>query len=495
MLKGFVSGEEKDIIRIPMLVGNEYKEGWEVRDNQDRLIWGREDELQTTTGSLKLKGYGLPVKVKSLLGNGVQNGTPTPDAPIEPEFCGERTGNLWNGVEYIKTSLSSSETWTYSEDLAGSVYRVPCKPNTTYTLYLTENISLTLWRIRDVSTDAVPTAQSTSVQIVASHAESVPSGNSTTFTTSQNAKYILFQTNASLYSSVLNCIMLIEGSTIIPYEPYGYKIPVTNAGQTVPIYLGQTQTIRKIGKVDLASLSWTSISSGLWRSTSIQNIKYVSSNEELGNGMAEKYNMHTGKGMSTAVNCIAIDISQILVNTGDGTVKPSGMFWYALAEPETAIVNEPLYKIGDYADELNDTVATLPEITTTTGQNTLTVDTTLAPSSLTIKGHIKEQQPENLLPVSKFEDLSDPSWWSGGYYIRYNNMPAGTYVMSTNMPEKDPGDVYFNGENALNVPYEGRPVSMTINEGGSFYVLFFIDRGGYEKILDGTFVITLVKSE
>lgn len=41
MLKGFVSGEEKDIVRIPMKVGNEYKEGWEVRDNQDRLIWGR----------------------------------------------------------------------------------------------------------------------------------------------------------------------------------------------------------------------------------------------------------------------------------------------------------------------------------------------------------------------------------------------------------------------------------------------------------------------
>ena len=42
MLNGIVSGAEKDITRIPMKVGNEYKEGWEVRDNQDRLIWGRE---------------------------------------------------------------------------------------------------------------------------------------------------------------------------------------------------------------------------------------------------------------------------------------------------------------------------------------------------------------------------------------------------------------------------------------------------------------------
>jgi hypothetical protein len=36
------------------------------------------------------------------------------------------------------------------------------------------------------------------------------------------------------------------------------------------------------------------------------------------------------------------------------------------------------------------TVYTPPEIPTTTGQNTLTVDTDLEPSSLTVKGHIKE---------------------------------------------------------------------------------------------------------
>ena len=61
-----------------------YQEGWEVRDNQDRLIWGREDELQTATGTLPFKGYSLPVKVKSLLGNAVQNGMPAPDNIVTP---------------------------------------------------------------------------------------------------------------------------------------------------------------------------------------------------------------------------------------------------------------------------------------------------------------------------------------------------------------------------------------------------------------------------
>lgn len=61
--------------------------------------------------------------------------------------------------------------------------------------------------------------------------------------------------------------------------------------------------------------------------------------------------------------------------------------WYVLATPTTGIVNEPLCKIGDYADELT----TDPNITPQTGTNTLTVDTTLSPSLLSITGHIKQE--------------------------------------------------------------------------------------------------------
>lgn len=67
----------------------------------------------------------------------------------------------------------------------------------------------------------------------------------------------------------------------------------------------------------------------------------------------------------------------------------SGVYmWYVLAEPTTGIVNEPLAKIGDYADELHsaDTTVTIP---TAKGQNTLTVDTDLQPSSMSVTGHIK----------------------------------------------------------------------------------------------------------
>jgi hypothetical protein len=51
--------------------------------------------------------------------------------------------------------------------------------------------------------------------------------------------------------------------------------------------------------------------------------------------------------------------------------------WYVLAEPETGTVNEPLMKIGNYADSLT------TSIPCTAGENTLDVQTTVQPSEVT----------------------------------------------------------------------------------------------------------------
>ena len=45
--------------------------------------------------------------------------------------------------------------------------------------------------------------------------------------------------------------MLNAGSTALPYEPYGYKIPITCGGQTVPVYLGEVPTVRRVKKLVL----------------------------------------------------------------------------------------------------------------------------------------------------------------------------------------------------------------------------------------------------
>lgn len=53
------------------------------------------------------------------------------------------------------------------------------------------------------------------------------------------------------------------------------------------------------------------------------------------------------------------------------------------------IVNEPLAKIGDYADELSSEDATVT-IQTVSGSNTLTIGTDLQPSSVSITGNISQ---------------------------------------------------------------------------------------------------------
>lgn len=63
--------------------------------------------------------------------------------------------------------------------------------------------------------------------------------------------------------------------------------------------------------------------------------------------------------------------------------------WYVLAEPETAVVNEPLMKIGDYADTISFAQAGVT-IPTVSGENILDVPTEVPPSEVWIRGKIKE---------------------------------------------------------------------------------------------------------
>lgn len=222
-----------------------YQEGWEVRDNQDRLIWGREDELQTATGTLPFKGYALPVKVKSLLGNAVQNGTPAPDNIIIPEMCGVRTGNLLN-LNRTYSSLFTTDTtkWmngavtmnnggtSYAEtEILGDVIKVTSKsngygasflieasPNTTYTVsFEADKASSGSWggiSDRDINGTVI--------------SNSAIHGKSATFTTHSDCAFlnVCFRFPPADGTVTFSKIMLNSGSTALPYEPYGWAIEI-----------------------------------------------------------------------------------------------------------------------------------------------------------------------------------------------------------------------------------------------------------------------------
>ena len=136
MLKGIVNGVEKEITRIPMLVNGTYKEGWEVRDNQDRLIWGYNSTVSGTS-PLSFKGGGTALTDYSIVGNlsqasgttnvpsksvtvaGIESGTDYAEFALE-DFPGAAVGDTItvnvSGTNYSLKVKKVDSTYVYVEN-------------------------------------------------------------------------------------------------------------------------------------------------------------------------------------------------------------------------------------------------------------------------------------------------------------------------------------------------------------------------------------------
>lgn len=187
-----------------------------------------------------------------------------------------------------------------------------------------------------------------------------------------------------------------------------WTIPIICAEHTETVNLGAVQTVRKIRKLVLTGTETISgeidynrfffsimdmRGEGV-RLTKLYCTHYQNISDGRPLGSVPDNSIYTGGGA---------DIQKVFIKTTDYTTVANFksylvaqydagtpvVLWYVLAEPTTGIVNEPLAKIGDYADELHseDAAVTIP---TVKGSNTFTVDTTLQPSEITITGKIRE---------------------------------------------------------------------------------------------------------
>jgi len=161
-----------------------------------------------------------------IYGNTEQTGTPTPENPITPQECGERTENLFDkGTvtygHYITSSgtIGDSENWAYSD-------YIPVIPNHKY--------SFTKEHMHASGVSAFNAYYDINKNYISSFGAV---NTDTTITTLQNAAYIRLSIKFSM--SPLDDYMLVDGSTVpTEYIPYGYKLPLTSAGQDVDIYIG-----------------------------------------------------------------------------------------------------------------------------------------------------------------------------------------------------------------------------------------------------------------
>ena len=172
-----------------------------------------------------------------------------------------------------------------------------------------------------------------------------------------------------------------------------YKIPISSANTTTPIYLGEVETTRKIKKLVLTGEetffkdkeradSWRFYSNPLISAKS--NVSICSHFAYIGTGQVNESDTIGFSLFSAAqfgcrcpkeiANTITEFKAFLAAQYAAGTPVT---VWYALANEETGIINEPLMKIGDYADEVSNI-----SIPTITGKNIVDVETVLKPSEV-----------------------------------------------------------------------------------------------------------------
>ena len=348
-----------------------------------------------------------------LKGNTVQSGTPSPQNPIMPQECGERTGNLlpefyaasgeFSGNSYTITKNSIE---THNDGSVLGAYYVLAEfkrygnyanytpidekhsfkiPAGTYTFSGNENIYN-----RDNGLRLIVGQLGQAVSGASAGAINVGIGQ--TFTVNADSYVcpvleIRYDSHVDEY--ILTNPMLNTGSTALPYEPYGYKIPISSASTTTPVYLGEVETTRRVKKLVL-----TGEETGWTKNTVTENNAYYRaiSGYYRYNGLCSHYAIvdsvraETGVFFGGAINFLTklsdeIDTvdkwkSYLQQQYAAGTPVT---IWYVLATDETAVVNEPLMKIGEYADEVSNI-----SIPVTAGGDTISVGTTVQPSEVTV---------------------------------------------------------------------------------------------------------------
>lgn len=208
------------------------------------------------------------------------------------------------------------------------------------------------------------------------------SGNGT-ITTSENTRFI----RVSCAKTLVDSFMLNDGSTALPYEPYGYKIPVvTKSGGaepiTTPIYLPTPlysgEVLRsdgsrevKWGVVDLGSLNWSYKTKFI--SSIISNAKIFPNSLNAG-AFCPLYQCVRANALENGKFALGLNNKAAICLQDDN--------YTSLENFKQAMQGVMLYyKLAESTIE----TFTAPQIPTLNGTTVIDVDTAVKPESMTIK--------------------------------------------------------------------------------------------------------------
>ena len=334
---------------------------------------------------------GTPLISWTIYGDMQQSGTPTPDSPIYPSETGDKTANLFNGTftEGYQLAPNSGLPVAYTNNSRCAI-ETPINVS---------NLNTVTFSFKNDTTENKFYMYSlfngtTLIERVAGKT----SGDSIDVSTGTALYLCVYTSLASVNAAkTISEIMLNEGSTALPFEPYGYKLPVQCGGVTTNVYL--TAPIRQIGdNVDYKS------ESAEYRTIN----KYEFTGQEIfsasGSGFVVTINDAIGVPMTEITKAIcshyqAQRYDRVYSGSWFGFAQRSGSsnrgFAFSKGEYETP-QDFQTYLQQQYAAGTPVTVwyvlytpttttVEAPEIPTSDGEQTFDVATELEPSSVYIK--------------------------------------------------------------------------------------------------------------
>lgn len=374
------------------------------------------DELMLNTGSTALPYQ--PYAPTIIKGNMSQSGTPTPTSPITPSECGERTGNLFdkNATDtnngYVDNGYLTSDGTIHTNNGYRISEYIPILSNQKYITYAA-GLNAPSVCFYDANKNYISGVNYAGRL----HA---------TFTTPSDAKYL----RLSFRGLDTDIMFLNLGDTASPYEPYGFKLDIKSGNTTTPVYLGETLSTREIKKLvfDGTEPNW------------IDRATFDDASAYSFNGLTDKSVSYTvAQAVCTHFPFLAsyADQSDHFYQDANNLYFTSTQYrtltdwktylqqqyaagtpvtvWYVLATETTGIVNEPIRKIGDYADSVS--VSGIP---TTSGGIEFDVTTSLKPSEVDLTYH-------GWHPVQsvheKSKNLFDINTLQNGYYGTGSGFP------------------------------------------------------------------------
>lgn len=358
----------------------------EIEIDNNTFHFAKENEV---TNGVCDNAVAEPIIDMQVMGNSVQDGTPTPEVPIEVESVGEKSKNLFNKNKITKgKNLNANTGGLYDSATRGVSDYIPVCANQTY------NVDFGIGYQNFINQNSTPYSVLYNSDLTFNSQTAITRTTTGYYFTSPINGFI----RLNFYIDMEDYVQLEVGSTVTEYEPYGYKIPVKVSNNTeeitTNIYLNEPlrkvgdyadyidyknkKVVRNIKLIELDNNANWSIY------TSVANHFQVSVGDNYYNidanlVMSNYYQAKKDNGIynwSGDYGVMSVDGSRIRFKNKDFTELDEWKNWLSSLETPLSVI----YRLEIPKEETIE----LPEIATLDGTTIFNIETTIKPSEFKV---------------------------------------------------------------------------------------------------------------